>query len=165
MGSRAIDIPIELLPHVDEHSVEIEADQDTVWEALVATVPRVFGGRMTPKMAGMLGCAEQEHRGEPGRIGSTIPGFVVARAVGPAMLALEGEHRYSRYALIFCIDRRRESESCCLRAETRAEFPGVKGSAYRRLVIGSRGHTFVTRRLLKAVKRRAERAAADKAPV
>ncbi len=157
MGSRAIDIPIELLPHVDEHSVEIEADQDVVWEALVATVPRVFGGRLTPRMAGMLGCTEQEHKGDPGKIGSTIPGFVVARAVGPAMLALEGEHRYSRYALIFCIDRRRGGESCRLRAETRAEFPGAKGRAYRRLVIGSRGHVVATRRVLKAVKRRAER--------
>jgi hypothetical protein len=42
-------------------------------------------------------------------------------------------------------------------AETRAAFPGLKGSIYRALVIGTRLHVLVTRRLLSAAKRRAER--------
>ena len=45
-----------------------------------------------------------------------------------------------------------------LRAETRADFPGVKGEAYKTMVIRTRGHVLVTRRLLGATKRRAERA-------
>jgi len=47
-----------------------------------------------------------------------------------------------------------------VRAETRAEFPGLQGSVYRALVIGTRGHVLVTRRILAAVQRRAERSAA-----
>jgi hypothetical protein len=42
-------------------------------------------------------------------------------------------------------------------AETRAAFPGLKGSIYRALVIGTRMHVVVTRRILTATKRRAER--------
>ena len=80
-----------------------------------------------------------------------------------AELALAGAHRFSRYALSFRIDSLGSRRSR-LRAETRAEFPGLKGGAYRALVIGSRGHVLITRRLLGAVKRRAERAAAAGAP-
>jgi hypothetical protein len=43
-----------------------------------------------------------------------------------------------------------------VRAETRAAFPGLQGRAYRALVIGTRGHVLAVRRLLRAVKARAE---------
>ncbi len=42
-------------------------------------------------------------------------------------------------------------------AESRAEFPGASGRVYRGLVIGTRGHVVAVRRLLQAIKRRAER--------
>ena len=74
------------------------------------------------------------------------------------MLALEGRHRYSRYALTFRIDP--DGDGSRLSAETRAEFPGWAGRAYRAGVIGTRGHVVVVRRLLRSVKARAERAAA-----
>ena len=45
-----------------------------------------------------------------------------------------------------------------LGAEIRAEFPGAAGTAYRALVIGTRGHVLVTRSFLRSVRRRAERA-------
>jgi hypothetical protein len=154
--SRTIDIPIESLPRVDEHSIEIRAREDDVWEALLRVIPGSFGGGPSSRTARALGCAETEARGEVGTIGSTLPGFVVARSVRPATLALEGNHRYSRYALIFCIDRLGNGRSR-LRAETRAEFPGRKGRAYRTLVIGSRGHVLVVKRMLSSVRRRAER--------
>ncbi len=156
MTSRTIDIPIELLPRVDEHSVEIAADEDAVWEALLRVLPGSFASGSSSRAARALGCGETEAKGEVGTIGSTLPGFVVARAVRPATLALEGEHRYSRYALVFCIDRVGGGRSR-LRAETRAEFPGRKGRAYRAMVIGSRGHVLVVKRMLAAVRRRAER--------
>ncbi len=89
-------------------------------------------------------------------IGSTFPGFLVTRVIEPAVLALEGQHRYSRYGLIFSLEPTKD-ERTLLRAETRAEFPGFKGTVYKTLVIGSRGHVVVTNRLLGAVKRRAER--------
>ena len=68
-----------------------------------------------------------------------------------------GEHRFSRYALIF-----RLTETAAgpvrLSAETRAEFPGVQGRVYRTLVIGSRGHVIATHSILRNRCRRASRA-------
>jgi hypothetical protein len=108
-----------------------------------------------------LGCDEVEVNDLPGAPlpGSTIVGFRVERARPPAELALAGRHRFSRYALVFRIDDL-PGGTACLRAESRAEFPGAAGRAYRLLVIGSRGHVLAVRRMLAAVKRRAERAAA-----
>lgn len=152
---RTIEVPIDSLPRVDEHSVEIAAGADRTWEALVTTLPRVFDTRLARRGARLLGCADQEARGEPSVIGSTLPGFVVSRSVRPATLALSGQHRFSRYALVFCIDELSASRSR-LRAETRAEFPGLKGWAYRTLVIGSHGHVHAVRRILRAVRKRAD---------
>lgn len=153
---RTVDIPLEDLPHIDEHGVLVRAPRERVWEALLQVVPGAFGGGGTRRMARMLGCSETERSGKPGRIGSTVPGFVVARVIEPAALALEGQHRFSRYGLVFSLEPTKDEETM-LRAETRADFPGLKGSVYRALVIGTNGHVIVVNRLLKAVKRRAER--------
>jgi hypothetical protein len=107
----------------------------------------------------VLGAAHTEATGEPSVIGSTLPGFVVSRSVRPAVLALLGQHRYSRYALVFTIDDLGAGRSR-LHAETRAEFPGRKGRVYRGLVIGSRGHVAAVKRILEAVSKRAERSVA-----
>ncbi|MDX6610126.1 MAG: hypothetical protein QOF85_2051 [Solirubrobacterales bacterium] len=144
----------EHLPHVDEHSVVIEADPDVAWDALL----RVTEGSFAPagRASRLLGCADVAASGpRPLASGSTLPGFHVETAERPRELALVGGHRYSDYALIFRLedeDQRRTN----LRAETRAAFPGLKGRAYRALVIGTRGHVLVTRRLLASVKQRAE---------
>jgi hypothetical protein len=156
MPQRLIDVPLESLPHIDEHSTYIAATPERVWDALVATVGDVGGTRAGPAIAGRLGCLAETTTGEPGRIGSTVPGFVVTRAVAPAVLALMGEHRFSRYALIFCAAET-ASGPVRLTAETRAEFPGVKGRVYRTLVIRSRGHLVATKSILRTVRRRAER--------
>lgn len=85
--------------------------------------------------------------------GSTLPGFHVEVAEPGLELALAGSHRFSEYALIFRLADASAGRTR-LRAETRAAFPGVKGAVYRTLVIGSRGHVLVTRRLLGAVAQR-----------
>jgi hypothetical protein len=154
-GKRAIEVPVDSLPPVDEHGTEIAADPDQVWEALAATLPRILSTRRSSQFAKLLGDAFTEARGEPTVIGSTVPGFIVSRSIRPSVLALLGQHRFSRYALVFRIDELGIGRSR-LRAETRAEFPGVKGRAYRALVIGSRAHILVVRRILSAVRRRAE---------
>jgi uncharacterized protein (TIGR02246 family) len=161
-----IDMPIAELPPIDEHSIEVAADPGRTWEALVATLPRGFGSRRAGLGASILGSAYTEATGEPSVIGSTLPGFVVTRSVRPATLALLGQHRFSRYALVFFIDDLGPGRSL-LRAETRAEFPGLKGRVYRGLVIGTRGHVLAVRRLLRAVRKRAEAATAkiDRAQV
>jgi hypothetical protein len=151
---------IAALPHVDEHAISVDAGAGETWEALLGVVERSFAGGATPRAARALGCEDAGASGpRPLAVGSAIPGFHVAVAEPPAELALLGRHRFSRYALIFRIDPLGPGSSR-VRAETRAEFPGLKGAAYRALVIGSRGHVLLTRRLLAAVERRAERAAA-----
>ena len=76
----------------------------------------------------------------------------MAGAVPGALLALEGQHRYSTYALVFRLER--IDGRTRLRAESRATFAG---GTYRRLVVGTGGHAVAVRRLLAAVTRRAER--------
>ncbi len=109
-------------------------------------------------MAGVLGCSPADASGPLDERGSTVPGFIVVRVVEPAVLALQGEHRFSRYGLIFGLEPTKD-ENTLLRAESRAEFPGLKGRAYKTLVIGTRGHVLAVNRILRAVRRRAERAA------
>jgi hypothetical protein len=155
-AERTIDLPLEHLPHIDEYGTLVHAPQDVVWQALITTVPGAFSGGMSAHIAGMLGCSETERSGEPDLIGSTFPGFLVARVIEPAVLAMEGQHRFSRYGLIFSLEPTKD-ERTLLRAETRADFPGFKGSVYKALVIGSRGHVVVVSRLLGSIKKRAER--------
>lgn len=145
------------LPHVDEHSIEIEAGPDATWEALLGSVERSVTSSASTRIATLLGCADVSASGpRPLSPGSAFPGFHVEVAERPRELALAGRHRFSDYALIFRLDQESEARTV-LRAETRAVFPGLKGRTYRALVIGTRGHVLATRRLLGAAKRRAER--------
>jgi hypothetical protein len=148
------------LPHVDEHSMEIVAPPVATWEALLRVVEGSFGSSATARIARLLGCADVDASGpRPLAAGSAFPGFHVEAAERPRELALVGGHRFSDYALIFRLDELGDGRTR-LRAETRAVFPGVKGGVYRTLVIGTRGHVLVTRRLLSAVTQRAEHARA-----
>ncbi len=157
MPRRIIDVPIESLPFIDEHYIEIAASPDQVWDALIHVLGGVSDGRSGAPLSRALGCAQTEAEGEAGEIGSTIPGFVVTRSIRPAVLALMGQHRFSRYALIFSIVEK-PSGLVVLGAQTRAVFPGRRGRVYRGLVIGTRGHVVVTSSILRSVRKRAERA-------
>lgn len=142
------------LPYVDEHAIDVNASPQEVWEALWKTLSRSSGGSsLAARALGCDDCRADSHR--PPEVGAAIVGFRVAQARSPAELALEGRHRFSRYALVFRIDKLGTGASR-LRAETRADFPGIAGRAYRLLVIGSRGHVVAVRRLLRGVKQRAE---------
>ena len=151
----AIDVPIEQLPYVDEHAIGVNATERETWEALLETMPRVLDSGFSRRFGVLVGVEHGAASGEFGTIGSTLPGFVCSRAVEPSVLALLGQHRFARYALVFRVER--TGAGARLRAETRAEFPGARGRVYRALVIGSRGHVLGVRRILGAVKRRAER--------
>jgi hypothetical protein len=147
----------ERLPHVDEHSTKVNASADITWEALLHVAEGSFSAATTARVARLLGCADVESSGpRPLSVGSSFPGFHIDVADQAKELALAGSHRFSVYALIFRLDDLGDG-STSLRAETRGEFPGLKGGIYRALVIGTRGHVLVTRRLLGAVKQRAER--------
>lgn len=152
---------MEPLPHIDEHATEVAAGAEATWEALLRIVEGSFGSSRTGRIASLLGCADVDSSGpRPLATGSALPGFHVELAEPARELALAGSHRFSNYALIFRLDRL-DAGRTRLRAETRADFPDFKGSVYRALVIGTRGHVLVTHRLLNATKQRAERARAQ----
>jgi hypothetical protein len=122
---------------------------------LLDTVDRDLARSPAAAYARLVGCEPSSSSGpRPLTPGSTIPGFRVVNATAPAVFVLEGRHRFSRYALTFRLDTSSPA-STRITAETRAEFPGVLGGAYRLLVIGTRGHVVAVRRLLGAVRRRA----------
>ncbi|HEX6687953.1 MAG TPA: hypothetical protein VF085_04725 [Solirubrobacterales bacterium] len=126
-------------------------------QALLRVVEGSFGSPRTGQIARLLGCVDTDFSGpRPLAAGSSFPGFHVEAAERSRELALAGSHRFSDYALIFRLEQAGGGR-IRLRAETRAVFPGATGAVYRTLVIGTRGHVLVTRRLLGAVKRRAER--------
>ena len=142
------------LPFIDERTREVAAPVEKTWEALIAP------GQMGPgaeRIARVLGCDPVTQSGEPGQVGSTTPGFRVARSDPPRELALEGRHHFSSYALTFLVEAAGPGRSR-IRARTHAEFPGVRGTIYRAMVIGTRGHVFATRRMLDGIAARAERA-------
>jgi hypothetical protein len=143
---------LTLLPFIDEHTQEVAAPPGKTWTALTRGA---FGGSGAGTFARLLGCEETALTGAPGEVGSTVPGFRVRHAERPRKLELEGRHRFSNYELDFEIEDLGGGRSL-LRAITHAEFPGLRGRIYRGLVIGSRGHVLATRRLLRAIARRAE---------
>lgn len=142
------------LPFVDQHATTIAAEPDLVRVALLATLDRTFSRPAAAAYARAVGCVPREASGpRPLETGSTVPGFAIS-AAGRHEVVLEGRHHFSAYALVFLLDP--DAGGTRLRAETRASFPGLTGGLYRVLVIGSRGHVLGTRRLLAAVRRRAE---------
>ena len=145
------------LPYIDEHSVVVEANAEACWSSAADVVPRAFSGRATALVARALRCADTTVAGpRPIAADSTFPGFRVSRAQPPSELALEGSHRFSRYSLVFTVDALGTARSR-LRAETRAVFRPGLGRLYRALVIGTRGHALLVRRLLAGVRQHAER--------
>jgi hypothetical protein len=145
------------LPRIDEHSILVEAPRERVWEALLVSAERSVAASGAPRYARLVGCEDIEAGGpRPLATGSTMPGFHVESADSPTRLALAGGHRFSDYGLIFRLDEEGPGRTR-LRAETRADFPGIKGQTYKTAVIRTRGHVFVVRRLLGSTKRRAER--------
>jgi hypothetical protein len=153
-----VSVSAERLPYIDEHALVVEAAREATWTALARVVEGTVGAGAAPRVALILGCADTAAAGpRPLAEGSTLPGFHVAAAERPAELVLAGGHRFSDYALIFRLEEAGEGRTR-IRAETRAEFPRLKGAIYKGLVIGTRMHVLATRRILAGVKRSAERA-------
>jgi hypothetical protein len=148
---------MERLPYIDEHSIRIAATREEVWSALASVLRTDLGGSAPGLIARLLGVQPAQLRGDwraTPQLGDTLPGFAVAEIDFPERLALRGQHRFSRYALVFELDAS-DASHCALRAQTWAEFPGCAGRAYRALVIGTRGHRVIVRRLLRRVAGRA----------
>jgi len=150
------------LPHIDEHSVVVDAAREPTWESLLRVVDASVSSGAAPRFARIVGCVDTDPSGpRPLARGSVLSGFHVEAATAPAELVLAGHHRFSAYALVFRLDELGDGRTR-VSAETRAEFPDLKGVIYKALVIGTRMHVLVTRRILAGVKRRAERSRAGK---
>ncbi|BDU06450.1 hypothetical protein [Nocardia cyriacigeorgica] len=118
---------MERLPYIDEHARSVDANRDRTWKALLKVV-----------------CKDPA---DP----STVPGgFALEEADPPRRLALAGHHPFSRYSLTFELDDDGPRHTV-VRAITRAEFPGLGGSIYRALMIGTGGHKLVVRRMLARI--------------
>jgi hypothetical protein len=144
------------LPHVDEHTQIVAANAHAVWRSIGEVLDRAFSEGRFAGYARLVGCPDRTAAGpRPMAKGSAYPGFHVMSAAPGRELVLVGRHYFSTYALVFRLDEAGPGRTR-LRAETRARFPGPVGTLYRLLVIGTRGHAFSVRRLLAAVRRRAE---------
>lgn len=147
---------IASLPYLDEHATVIAASADEAWRSLGETLDRSFSRPGMTVYARLVGSADRTASGpRPLAEGSTFPGFRVVSAIPGREVVLQGRHRFSSYALIFRLeplgpDRTR------LRAESRAAFPGLAGSLYRLLVVGTGGHVTGVQRLLSAIRRSSE---------
>lgn len=149
--------PRARLPFIDEYTIEIGAPPERVWDALVHEALPRFGagaGPLGPLGARLLGCPYTERPGPGPHVPEAIVGFRVDRAERPALVALGGHHRFSRYSLTFTIEP--AGAGSRLRATTHAAFPGPAGPWYRRLVIGTGAHVLLLRRLLSQIKRSVE---------
>lgn len=144
------------LPNIDAHETVIAATPEDAWHALVESLDDTFSAAGSSTYARLVGCSPSEASGpRPLTEGSTIPGFRVAVASPPRVLHLEGRHHFSTYSLTFRLEPV-DASGTRLRAESRAAFPGWAGRVYRLLVIGTRGHRVLVRRMLSNIRRRAD---------
>jgi len=156
-----IDVPLENLPPIDEYEIELDAPAGAAWAALFPTLEESLDTSFARRYSERVGARDTAASGDLHHPGGTLPGFVVSRSIAPVMLALIGEHAFSKYAVVFRIDMLPGQRSR-VRLETRAQFLGRKGRLYRAGVLGTRGHVLVVRRLLRGIRRRAERSASGR---
>jgi hypothetical protein len=143
------------LPFVDRHELLMAAPASDVWDGLAAVLDRPGRAPVLSAIAGrVLGVRESGPGGPPlPERGAELLGFRVADSRPPELLALEGRHRFSRYALTFRLAER-PGAGTLLAADTHAAFPGLAGRAYRALVIVSGAHDVAMRMMLRDVAHR-----------
>jgi hypothetical protein len=147
---------VDALGSLDEHTVVVDASPDAVWHAVLGMARGTFDGKGARLFARVVGCDPPTPSGwdDPG-VGTTIVGFRIVEADRPGRLVVEGRHHFSHYAIVFRVEPAATGTRCTI--ESRADFPGIHGRLYRLAVIGSRGHVFAVRRMLRDIERRAER--------
>jgi hypothetical protein len=131
------------LPLVDEHRLNVDTTATAAWAALRDFVHALIARPVPAPLSKLWGLQQ------PGA-------FSLVEETAPQRIVLSGRHRFSRYELTFAVEP--EGGGVALVARTWAEFPGVKGRAYRLLVIGSGAHGVVVRRMLRRIARRARTA-------
>lgn len=146
-------LPTSELPFIDQHAVEVPASPEQTWAALIRTFGASTNGLFV-LYGKLIGVDPIHSEGPLEQAGSTRTGFRVTEVRAPELLTLSGRHRFSEYSLEWRVVALPGGGSK-LSAITRASFPGARGRAYRAMVIGSGGHTRITRRMLRSVARQA----------
>jgi hypothetical protein len=157
-------LPAEL-PFIDEHSIDVNASRERVWDTLAGTVLPRFGGGWGRLGTGRIGRAGARLLAAPypdppvtcSGIPQTIVGFRLERTERPSLILLAGEHRFATYTLTLSIAGAEGESKSCLSAQTRAAFPGGPGRLYRAAIIWTGAHVVVVHRLLHRVRGLAER--------
>lgn len=131
---------MEQLSYIDEHAIRIDAPRHRVWESLRGYVDAFLRSTEHSPLGALLGTRPRA-------------GFAIEGVEPGQRMSLAGRHRFSRYELVFELADARDGGTQ-LRAQTYADFPGLRGRLYRALVIGTRGHVVATNHILRSVKRR-----------
>jgi hypothetical protein len=126
---------MERLPYIDEHVTTVAADSAATWAALVR-----------------MWCRDPD---DPSTVRS--PFFRLDEAEPLVRLALNGEHPFAVYRLVFELSNQGPHRTE-LAARTWADFPGLHGKVYRALVISTGGHRIAVRRMLRRIAGEAIRA-------
>jgi len=153
MAGMATAVP---LPRIDEHEISVNTSAAVAWAAAVAVFGRTTSTPAWRAFARAIRCQPDHAAGVAETGGATVPGFRVVRSDPPTEWALEGEHLFSHYALTFRVTPV-DAERCRIAAQSSAAFPGIHGTVYRALVIGTGGHLIGVRGLLRSMKAAAER--------
>ncbi|OMC11034.1 hypothetical protein A5735_16665 [Mycolicibacter heraklionensis] len=126
------------LPYIDEHTLRVDAPRDQVWKALQRYVDAMLRANERNPLLAPLGLRPRA-------------GFAVAESVEPQRIVLAGQHRFSRYRLVFELTDE-PAGATRVHAHSYAAFPGLHGSVYRALVIGTRMHVVATNYLLRQIR-------------
>ena len=147
---------MERLSYIDDIALGVPAGREQTWTALRSILRSELTGFLGTPLVRVLGATPARASGEwAGDLhGAALPGFAVVESVPHERLELNGRHRFARYALTFELEDTGQ-DTTRVHALTHAEFPGVRGTLYRALVIGSGAHRIVVSRLLRHVARRA----------
>lgn len=138
------------LPYIDEHTVRVDASRRAAWTGLLRYMESLLHGAERNPLVALLGPQPRA-------------GFTVAESVEQQRLSLAGQHRFSRYRLVFELSDA-PAGGTCVHARSYAAFPGVHGRVYRGLVIGTRLHVVATNHMLRGIRAAALRTAAGRTP-
>ena len=127
------------LPFVDEHSRAVRGGVEATFDAVLAVASGLARRRLPRTFVRAWDLRPRS-------------GFAIAEVTPAQRVVLRGAHRFSTYELEFLVEQTRPAT--VVRARTRAEFPGLWGTVYRSLVIGSRGHVLAVRQMLRDIDRR-----------
>lgn len=125
------------LPLLDEHSATFRASHAAVWQAV-----RRYAHAIARSDHAVLG-----------RILGTVPrsGFELTEEIENERVALTGRHRFARYRLVFVLDGTSD-DATKLSVQSFAAFPGTRGRLYHAFLMGSRGHAFAVKHMIRTIQ-------------